>query len=97
MIGIPIHCKGKIHCTLIVIFSQDQKIQYYDSMNGDGTIYVEAIVQYLQDILKQQLKVTSPNLRDWCWQILSTSPEGTLSQIYMTVASMSIVFLKIFG
>ena len=45
---IPI-CEGESHWTLIAVFCQEKKIQYYDSCKGNGKVYVDAVYRYLGD------------------------------------------------
>ena len=56
MLAIPVHCKGGIHWTVVVVFFEEKKIQYYDSLNGDGHIYVDAVLSYLDDIHEEECK-----------------------------------------
>jgi len=39
----------KIHWTCVVIFMQEKRIQFYDSMRGDGYHYSEGLLRYLKD------------------------------------------------
>ena len=37
------------HWTCVVIFMQEKRIQFYDSMRGDGYHYLDGLLQYLKD------------------------------------------------
>ena len=41
---------GNTHWTLLVLFVQEKKICYYDSMSGRGNRYLNAIMQWLEDV-----------------------------------------------
>ena len=41
---------GNQHWTLLVLFVQEKKICYYDSMSGRGNRYLNAIMQWLEDV-----------------------------------------------
>lgn len=45
-----------MHWCLAVIFIKDKRIQYYDSMNGSGEIYLENLKQYLIDEMNHKKK-----------------------------------------
>jgi sentrin-specific protease 1 len=40
---------SQTHWTLAVVFIQQKEIHYYDSMNGDGTRYKDALLKWLID------------------------------------------------
>ena len=41
---------GNVHWNLLVVFVQEKKICYYDSKHGDGKRYLEALMQWVEDI-----------------------------------------------
>ena len=53
------------HWTCAVIFMQKKKIQYFDSMSGSGTNYVQGLFQYLQDEWKAKKGGEMPDLDQW--------------------------------
>lgn len=44
----PVNISG-MHWSLIVIFMQEKKIQFFDSMGGSGKRYLDGLMQYLKD------------------------------------------------
>lgn len=46
---------GDSHWTMVVAHLKEERIQYYDSMSGDGTPYLRAIQQYVRDESAKQL------------------------------------------
>ena len=53
------------HWTCAVVFMQNKKIQYFDSMSGSGTNYVQGLFQYLQDEWKAKKGAEMPDLDQW--------------------------------
>jgi sentrin-specific protease 1 len=47
-IFIPVNMSN-VHWACAVIYIQDRKIQFFDSMGGDGMYYMKALLQYLKD------------------------------------------------
>lgn len=41
--------QGNSHWTLAVAFMEEQRIQFYDSMGGNGMHYLRDLLRYLQD------------------------------------------------
>ena len=48
MIFFPINI-SRVHWTLAIAFIKDKTIRYYDSMSGDGTLYMDAIERWFSD------------------------------------------------
>jgi sentrin-specific protease 1 len=62
---IPVNVSNT-HWTCAVIFVQEKKIQYFDSMGGDGTYYLKALLEYIKDEWKSMNKGQElPNLAEW--------------------------------
>uniref|UniRef100_A0A915ERY4 Ubiquitin-like protease family profile domain-containing protein n=1 Tax=Ditylenchus dipsaci TaxID=166011 RepID=A0A915ERY4_9BILA len=62
IILLPIHTPG--HWSLAVIQVKRQRIDYYDSMSGDGSEYIEIIKEYM--FLKaKSMNMDQTNLDDW--------------------------------
>ena len=73
---IPVNLDN-VHWCLAVIYMQEQRIQYYDSMNGKGRSCMEALKQYLKDEMmhkKKQVLDTST------WTCLPTQPNTPQQQ-----------------
>ena len=49
----PVHV-GQMHWCLAVIFVQEKKIQYYDSMAGSGRGLLDNLLKYLVDEAKHK-------------------------------------------
>jgi hypothetical protein len=47
-IFIPVNMSN-VHWACVAIFLQERRIQFYDSMGGDGMYYMKALLQYLKD------------------------------------------------
>ena len=60
---IPVNISNK-HWTLVVVHLEDKKIEYYDSMGGDGSKYVNAVHQYLSDEFNDKKKGAMPGKRN---------------------------------
>lgn len=56
------------HWTLGVIFVAKKEIHYYDSMKGNGRVYLKAMLQWLQDEARKKWKTT---IQDNKWSLLS--------------------------
>lgn len=41
--------QGNQHWTSAVIYMEEQRIQYYDSLGGKGKHYLQVLLQYIQD------------------------------------------------
>jgi sentrin-specific protease 1 len=52
------------HWTIAVVFMQEHKIQYYDSLGGSGKHYLHTLLRYLQDehLDKKRTPMPSPEL-----------------------------------
>ena len=56
---------GGVHWGCAVAYIQLKKIQYYDSMHGDGKRYLEGIFKYLQDEHLEKKQVELPDKDHW--------------------------------
>ena len=56
---------GGVHWGCAVAYIQLKKIQYYDSLHGDGNRYLEGIFRYLQDEHLEKKQVELPNKVNW--------------------------------
>jgi sentrin-specific protease 1 len=68
---IPVNVSN-VHWTCAVIFVQEKRIQYFDSMGGDGTYYLKALLEYVKDEWKSKNQGEAlPNLEEW--KLVSTT------------------------
>jgi sentrin-specific protease 1 len=56
---------GNTHWCCAVIFMNDKKIQFYDSMGGSGRHYINGLFQYVQDEHQDKKKSALSNKEDW--------------------------------
>jgi sentrin-specific protease 1 len=57
--------QNNMHWTLAVAFMKQKRIQFYDSMGGDGMVYLKDIFQYLQDEHREKKGCALPDLDQW--------------------------------
>jgi sentrin-specific protease 1 len=68
---IPVNMSN-VHWTCVVIFVQERKIQFFDSMAGDGMYYMKALLQYLKDEWASKNNGQElPHLSEW--KLVSTT------------------------
>jgi len=60
----PVNISG-MHWSLIVIFMQQHKIQFFDSMGGSGQRYLDGLLQYLKDEHIDKKKRPMEGVDDW--------------------------------
>ena len=65
----PINLKNT-HWTMLVIYVQEKKIKFYDSMASKGTRYLNGALQYLQD---ESIKRNGANFNLNEWELISTT------------------------
>jgi len=53
------------HWGCAAVFMQSKRIQFYDSMHGDGMFWLNGIFKYLQDEHLHKKKVPLPNKDEW--------------------------------
>ena len=58
-IAIPINHNNN-HWTMAIISVPEKTINYYDSLNGDGSTYMTAILSYLREVELRRQITTSP-------------------------------------
>lgn len=63
--------QGNAHWICVVAFIPEKRIQMYDSLGGDGMMYLEAIFKYLQDEHVDKKKALLPQIDEW--QLISTT------------------------
>ena len=56
---------SRMHWCCAVAYMQSKRIQFYDSMGGDGMFWLQGIFQYLQDEHMDKKKVQLPNKDMW--------------------------------
>jgi Ulp1 family protease len=56
---------GRQHWVCVVVFMQEHRIQFYDSMGGTGWDYLSPIFQYVKDEYMHQNKVALPEEEEW--------------------------------
>lgn len=62
-----------MHWTCVVIYMQEKRIQFYDSMGGDGKHYTNGLMRYLKDEWASKKGGELPDLDKWT--IVGTEPE----------------------
>lgn len=65
----PINLKNT-HWTMLVMYLQEKRIEYYDSMGSRGTRYLNGALQYLQD---ESIKVNESSFNPDEWELTSTT------------------------
>jgi Ulp1 protease family, C-terminal catalytic domain len=65
--------QGNAHWICVVAFMREKRIQVFDSLGGDGIMYLEAIFKYLQDEHVDKKKTPLPQLDEW--QLLTTAAD----------------------
>lgn len=67
----PINIKNN-HWACAVIFIQEKRIQFYDSIGGDGTYYMRALLDYVKDEWRRKTQGQDlPNVSEW--KLVSTN------------------------
>lgn len=56
---------GSMHWVCAVAFMQEKKIQFYDSMGGDGMYYLKQLFRYLKDEHMDKKKMPLPDEDQW--------------------------------
>jgi sentrin-specific protease 1 len=65
MVFIPVNI-GNAHWACLVVFVQERRIQFFDSLDGDGMYYMDAVMQYLKDEWKSKNPGQElPQLSEW--------------------------------
>ncbi len=63
----------KVHWACAVVFVNEKRIQFYDSLGGDGSSYLVAILNYLNDEWKRlHVGKELPNLKEWVMLLTTT-------------------------
>lgn len=57
--------QNNMHWVCAVIFMQAKRIQFYDSLGGDGTHYLDALFRYVKDEHKDKKKCPLPDEDEW--------------------------------
>jgi Ulp1 family protease len=60
--------QGGLHWACAVAFMQEKKVQYYDSMGGNGMYFLENIFHYIQD--EHMDKKGLPLMELDCWNLI---------------------------
>lgn len=70
--------QGNQHWTSAVVFVQEQKIQYFDSLGGSGKHYLQFLFKYIQDehLDKRKSPLKSPEL----WSLVPCTPDTPRQQ-----------------
>jgi sentrin-specific protease 1 len=63
---------SQMHWTCAVIFIQEKRIQFYDSMGGEGYYYSEGLLQYLKDEWAAKKGGELPDVDKW--EIIGAGP-----------------------
>jgi len=61
---VPVNISG-MHWCLVVIFVQEKRIQFYDSMGGGGTRYLDGLMKYLKDEHMDKKKTPLEGADEW--------------------------------
>lgn len=56
---------GEAHWVLVVVYMQERRIQFYDSLGSDGMYYLKHILHYLKNEHKNKKKAPLPNMDEW--------------------------------
>jgi len=56
-----------------IIFMEKKRIQFYDSIGGEGSLYLNALFQYVKDEHEDKLKCPLPNADEW--ELVSYTPD----------------------
>ena len=64
-IFIPVNQEDGTHWGCAVIYVQDKKIQFYDSLHKNGEEYLRAIFQYLKDEWEDKRGGELPDAEQW--------------------------------
>jgi hypothetical protein len=85
-----------MHWVCAVIFMQAKRIQFYDSMGGDGRRYLNALFQYVKDEHQDKKKCPLPDEDEWefieCTSDTPRQRNGTeflRVRMYATVTTVS--------
>jgi sentrin-specific protease 1 len=57
--------QGSMHWVCAVIYIQEKRIQFYDSMGDDGMMYLEALFQYVKDEHQDKKGSPLPDQDQW--------------------------------
>jgi sentrin-specific protease 1 len=76
-IFVPIN-KGMSHWVCAVIYMQEKRIQFYDSLGADGKDYLRHLLRYLKDDHKDKKNVPLPDPKSW--KLVSCDRETTPQQ-----------------
>ena len=70
--------QGNQHWTSAVIYMEEQRIQYYDSLGGSGKMYLQVLLKYLEDehMDKKKTPMKSPEL----WKLVSCTDDTPRQQ-----------------
>jgi sentrin-specific protease 1 len=66
------------HWVCAVIYMQEKRIQFYDSLGADGKDYLRHLLRYLQDDHKDKKNVPLPDPKSW--KLVSCDRETTPQQ-----------------
>jgi len=73
----PINVNGN-HWVCVMVSIPDRKIQYHDSLGGDGRIFLESILQYLKDDHRYHNHTELPG--DWSQSLIAGPETNTPKQ-----------------
>ncbi|GFH54329.1 hypothetical protein CTEN210_10805 [Chaetoceros tenuissimus] len=89
-----------------VVYMKEKKIQYFDSVKGDGSKYVDVLFQYLQDEWKAKKEGEFPDLARWDfihgyrvdgdWKGDKEQDSGVFACIFADCLSVDIQFSAVF-
>ena len=91
-IGIPVNCGG-VHWVAIVVYVQERRIQFHDSLCGDGREYLLMVLSYLENEHQQKKKEPLPG--PWTLVQVSDSPEQNNGNDCGVFTCMAIDYLSI--
>lgn len=76
--------QNNMHWTSAVVFMKQKRIQFYDSMGGDGMLYLKDIFQYLKDEHREKKGSDLPDADQWtlvpCTRDTPRQLNGTYAQ-----------------
>ena len=79
---------SRMHWACAAVFMQTKRIQFYDSMGGDGMCWLQGIFQYLQDEHLDKKKMELPNKDKW--KLIPCQDNCPLQEMGSTVVFLSV-------
>jgi sentrin-specific protease 1 len=75
-----------MHWVCAVVYMQDKRVQFYDSMGDDGMMYLESLFQYVKDEHQEKQGSPLPDQDQWelvpCTRDTPRQLNGTFSRVF---------------